>query len=119
MYTVWNSFKITENISTSQVISKVLLGRVEFLLYHTRSDINRPYLRVKMIHGIKGTPREGCKASNIIANTHTIVTKPEYAEPSRREISSDSSTTISSVPSVSSTSFIICDSSSSISYKLD
>jgi hypothetical protein len=26
-----------------------------------------------MIHGIKGTPREGCKASNFIANTPTIV----------------------------------------------
>lgn len=25
-----------------------------------------------MIHGIKGIPREGCKASNIIANTLTI-----------------------------------------------
>ena len=25
-----------------------------------------------MIHGIKGTPRERCKASNLIANTPTI-----------------------------------------------
>ena len=27
----------------------------------------------KMIYGIKGTPREGHKASNFIANTPTIV----------------------------------------------
>jgi hypothetical protein len=26
-----------------------------------------------MIHGIKGTPREGFRASNLIANTPTIV----------------------------------------------
>ena len=46
---------------------------IEFLLYRTRLNILRTYLGVKMIHGIKGTPREGCKASNFIANTPTIV----------------------------------------------
>jgi hypothetical protein len=32
---------------------------------------------IKVIHGIKGTPTEGCKASNIIANTLTIIYKDE------------------------------------------
>ena len=108
MYTVWNSFQIIENISMSQAISKVLLGRdrVSVILYQIK--YLQALLGVNMIHGIKGTPREGCKASNFIANTPTIVIKPEYAEPSHREISSNSSTTISSVLSVSSALFVIC-----------
>ncbi len=58
------------------MISKVLLRRYRvFLLYRTRSDVSESYLGIKMIHGIKGTPREGCKASNLIANTPTIVYK--------------------------------------------
>ena len=46
---------------------------IEFLLYRTRSTILISLLGVKMIHGIKETPREGCKASNFIVNTPTIV----------------------------------------------
>ncbi len=99
-----------------------------------------------MIHGIKGTPRKGRKASNLIANTPTQLTKPKYAEPSHREgrkasnliantptqptkpeyvelshreVLLNTSTTISSIPSISSTSIVICDFPSSIPYKLD
>mgnify|MGYP003703027985 CR=1 FL=1 len=43
------------------------------MLYRRRSDVSKSYLEIKMIHGIKGTPREGCKASNLIANTPTTV----------------------------------------------
>jgi len=45
---------------------------IEFLLYYTRSDVSESYLEIKMIHGITRTPREGWKASNLIANTPTI-----------------------------------------------
>ncbi len=87
---------------------KSYLEGIEFLLCRTRSNTLRSFLGVKMIHGIKGTPGEGWKASNSIANTPTIVYEAEYTEPSRQEISSNPSTTISSVSSASTTLFVIC-----------
>ena len=73
MYTVRNPSKIMENISTSQAISKVLLGRDIISVIPYRIKYPQIFLRVKMIHGIKGSPRERCKASNFITNTPTIV----------------------------------------------
>nr|BAD35331.1 hypothetical protein [Oryza sativa Japonica Group]BAD35401.1 hypothetical protein [Oryza sativa Japonica Group] len=54
--------------------------RIEFLLYRIRSNVSESYLEIKIIHGIKGTPKEGCKASNLIANTPTIVYEARVRE---------------------------------------
>ncbi len=55
------------------MISKSYLEEIEILLYRTGSNISRPCFGVKMTHGIKGTPREGCRSSNFITYTPTIV----------------------------------------------
>ncbi len=46
---------------------------VRCLLYRTGSDIFKFYM--EMIHGVKGTPREGFRVSNFTTNTSTIAYK--------------------------------------------
>ena len=72
---IWNPFRIMENISTSQAISKGLLGGNTISVMPYQITYPHIFLGVKMIHvhSIKGTPWEGYKASNSIANTPTKV----------------------------------------------
>ncbi len=46
---------------------------VKSLVYRVGLHISKSCLGVKVFHGIKGTPREGQKASHLIANTPTKV----------------------------------------------
>jgi hypothetical protein len=79
---------------------KVLLGRDIISVTPYRIRYLRVFLGVKMIYDIKGPPGRGT-GHQISSPTHPpSFTKPEYAEPSRRETLS--------VPSVSSTFFVIC-----------
>ena len=115
-----NPLQNMENISTSQVISKVLLGRyrVSSMLYKIRCFRvllgDQDGTRYK-----KGPAGRGAR-HRISSPTHPPQpTKLECAKPSRQEISSNTSITISSVSSIWSTSIVLCGFSSSIPYKLE
>nr|BAI39803.1 hypothetical protein [Oryza sativa Indica Group]BAI39830.1 hypothetical protein [Oryza sativa Indica Group] len=70
-------------------------GKTEGIWGDERSDILKPFLGIKMIHSIKGTPGRG-SGHRIPWPTHPPkFTKLEYTEPTRREISSNPLTTIS------------------------
>ncbi len=73
MYAVGICHKLWKISLRFKWFSKSCSEGIEFLLYRTRFDVSESYLEIKMVHGIKGTPREGWKASDFIINTPTIV----------------------------------------------
>jgi hypothetical protein len=94
-------------------------GSIEFMLYRYRSYILKPFLGVKMIHGIKGTPWEGFRVSNSITNAPTKVYEAEVhgAKPPGDLVK----TLDYDLVGVICFDYSLCNlfSSSSISYKLD
>ncbi len=103
-----NPSRIMENISTGRVIYKVLLGMDRAFIVSYEIQCLRVLLRDQDDQRYKRDPWEGCKASNLIANTPPQPTKPEHTEPSHRGISSSLSITISSVSSDPSTPIVFC-----------
>ena len=64
-----NPSRIMKNISTDRVIYKVLLGKDRVSIVPCR--VRYVFEETKMIHSIKWTLWEECRASNLIANTPT------------------------------------------------